>query len=112
LRLVGSTDGRHGSLQLDQDVRLYSGVFATGHELVYPLDPGRIAWLQVVRGDLEFDGTCLTIGDGAGVSTAGDLRLYARSAVEFVLLDLGGLPPHCLARAHGHPTARFENLAG
>jgi len=112
MRLVASTDGRLGSLQLDQDARLYSGVFAAGHDFNYRLDEGRIAWLQVVRGDLELDDTCLAVGDGAGVSSAGDLRLHARSPVEFVLLDLAGFQPHCSTHADGHPPARFESFAG
>jgi quercetin 2,3-dioxygenase len=112
LHLVGSADGRLGSLQLDQDARVYSGVFAAGHELEYRLDEGRIAWLQVVRGDLELDDTCLSVGDGAGVSSAGDLHLRARSAVELVLLDLAGLPSHSSTHADGRPPAVFEGYAG
>jgi redox-sensitive bicupin YhaK (pirin superfamily) len=112
LRLVGSADGRMGSLRLDQDARVYSGVFAAGHELDYRLDEGRMVWLQVVRGDLELDDTALAIGDGAGVSSAGDLRLRACSAAEVVLLDLAGFQPHCSTHADGHPAARFDGYAG
>jgi redox-sensitive bicupin YhaK (pirin superfamily) len=112
LRLVGSADGRLGSLQLDQDARVYSGVFASGHELDYRLNEGRMAWLQVVRGDVELGDTALTIGDGAGVSSAGDLRLRARSAAEVVLLDLAGPQPRCSTHADGHPAARFDGFAG
>jgi quercetin 2,3-dioxygenase len=112
LHLVGSTDGRLGSLQLDQDARLYSGVFAPGQELDYRLDEGRMAWLQVVRGDLELDDTFLAVGDGAGVNTAGELRLRASSAVEFVLLDLAGIQPRCFTGTEGHAGTRLESLRG
>lgn len=116
LRLVGSADGRSGSLQLNQDARVYSGVFAEGDDLAYQLDEGRMAWLQVLRGDLDLDDTSLGIGDGAGVSSAGSLRLRARSAVEVVLLDLAGLrpqrcraglQPHCSTHADGVPPDVF-----
>lgn len=111
LRLVGSADGRLGSLQLDQDARVYSGVFAAGEELDYKLDEGRIVWLQVVRGEVELDATSLAAGDGAGVSAAGELRLSARSAVEFVLLDLAGEQPRCSTHTDGHNPLLFESFA-
>jgi redox-sensitive bicupin YhaK (pirin superfamily) len=112
LRLVGSADGRLGSLQLDQNARVYSGVFAAGDELDYRLDEGRIAWLQVVRGDVELDKTSLAAGDGAGVTSAGELRLSASSAAEVVLLDLAGYQPRCSTHTDGHNPILFESFAG
>jgi redox-sensitive bicupin YhaK (pirin superfamily) len=114
LRLVGSDNGRLGSLHLDQDVRVYSGVFAAGEHIDYCLEEGRIAWLQVVRGDVALDDTCLTIGDGAGVSSPGELRLRARSAVELVLLDLSGQQPSQSKQTQGRfppPHERFADGA-
>jgi hypothetical protein len=93
LRLVGSVDGRLDSLHLDQDVRVYSGVFTAEQQLDYALEDGRMAWLQVVRGDVDLDGTHLALGDGAGVSCPGALRLRAHSAAEVVLIDIAG-PEH------------------
>jgi quercetin 2,3-dioxygenase len=112
LRLVGSADGRLGSLQLDQDARVYSGVFVAGQELEYRLDDRRMVWLQVVRGELELDDTSLAVGDGAGVSVAGKLHSRARSRVEVVLLDLAGSKSHCSTRAGGQTPARFESFEG
>lgn len=112
LRLVGSADGRLGSLHLDQDVRVYSGVLAADQQLDYRLEEGRIAWLQVLRGDLELDDTRLTVGDGAGVSSAGDLRLRARSAVELVLLDLSGFRPSRSTHIGSQCSPRFDRIAG
>ncbi len=112
LRLVGSGDGRLGSLHLDQDVRVYSGVLSAEQQLDYRLEEGRIAWLQVVRGDVELDETHLTIGDGAGVSYPGDLHLRARSAVEVVLLDLSGLQPSRSTHTENQFPSRFGRFAG
>jgi quercetin 2,3-dioxygenase len=112
LRLVGSGDGRLGSLRLDQDVRVYSGVFSAGQQLDYRLEEGRIAWLQVVRGDVELDDTQLTVGDGAGVSLPGDRHLRARSAVEVVLLDLSGVQHFRSTRTENPFPSRFDRFAG
>lgn len=112
LRLVGSGDGRLGSLHLDQDVRVYSGVFSAEQRLDYRLEEGRIAWLQVVRGDVQLDDTHLAIGDGAGISSPGDLRLFARSAAEVVLLDLSGLRPSRFTYTESQSPSRFDRVAG
>lgn len=112
LRLVGSGNGRLGSLQLDQDVRVYSGVFAAEQHIDYHLEEGRIAWLQVVRGDVALDDTCLAVGDGAGVSSPGDLRLRARSAVELVLLDLSSQQPSRFTQMQGPSPPRCGRFAG
>ena len=111
LRLVGSGNGRQGSLSLDQDVRVYSGVFAAGQQVDYGLDEGRIAWLQVVRGELALGDTSLVAGDGAGVSGAGKLIVSARSAVELILLDLAGVQPRCSTHTDGHNPMLFESFA-
>jgi len=56
LRLVGSRDGRDGSVRIHQDVALYAGLLAPGQSAAHELAPGRHAWLQVVRGSLSLDG--------------------------------------------------------
>jgi quercetin 2,3-dioxygenase len=86
--LVGSADGREDSLALGQDVLLYSVTLAADQPFVYPLLPGRIAWLQVLRGQVVVNGAVLSSGDGAGVSLVSTLSLQATSDAEVVLLDL------------------------
>ncbi len=63
-RLVGSRDGREGSVTIHQDVSLYAATLAKGKRLSYDLSPNRKAWLQVVKGSLQLDGQVLKAGDG------------------------------------------------
>lgn len=93
LRLVGSPDGQRGSLHLSQNASVFSGVFAAGQPLAYALGEERMLWLQVVRGEIDMNGLSLTAGDGAGIGSAGELNLKARTAAEIVLLDLPGPQP-------------------
>jgi quercetin 2,3-dioxygenase len=86
--LVGSADGRQGSLALGQDVLLYSGLLLAAKALSYPLAPGRLAWVQVLSGEVESGSTLLQAGDGAGFSFEQGLSLRAVSDTEIVLLDL------------------------
>jgi quercetin 2,3-dioxygenase len=111
LRLVGSLDGRLGSLQLSQDANVYSGVFGAGQRLAYTLDEGRMMWLQIVRGNVDLDGLSLAAGDGVGLGTASELRLRAGSAAEIVLLDLPASQPRLAAHADSGAPQRREELA-
>ncbi|MGC1524507.1 MAG: pirin family protein [Phormidesmis sp.] len=63
-RLVGSQDGREGSVIIHQDISLYAATLSEGNRLSYDLSPARKAWLQVVKGAVELDGQTVKAGDG------------------------------------------------
>jgi redox-sensitive bicupin YhaK (pirin superfamily) len=88
LRLVASRDAREGSVRLHQDVALYAGLLAAAEKASLALAPGRHAWVQVVRGALDVDGTTLEAGDGAALSGSPRLDLVARKASELLVFDL------------------------
>ncbi|PPD41399.1 MAG: quercetin 2,3-dioxygenase [Methylocystis sp.] len=86
LRLVASRDGREGSITIHRDADIYATVLGEGENLWRPLAPGRIAWVQVVRGEITVDGARLSAGDGIGISDALELRLAGRG--EALLFDM------------------------
>ncbi|NJL46392.1 MAG: pirin family protein [Leptolyngbyaceae cyanobacterium SM2_5_2] len=86
LRLVGSHDGREGSVTIHQDVNLYATLLAAGGQVTHALNPGRVAWVQVARGAIELNGHSLTAGDGAAVSDLAQLALTGAAAEAEVLL--------------------------
>jgi redox-sensitive bicupin YhaK (pirin superfamily) len=88
LRLVGSRDGRDGSLTVRQDVAIYASVLEAGKKVRHALAPGRHAWLQVAAGALEFNGNRLEEGDGATVTDEDELDIAGKGS-EFLLFDLG-----------------------
>ncbi|MGH7392239.1 MAG: pirin family protein [Candidatus Rokuibacteriota bacterium] len=88
LRLVGSRDGREGSVTVHQDVALYAGVLAPGEKVAHALAPGRHAWLQVARGVVTLNGKRLGQGDGAAASGELELTVAAETAAEILLFDL------------------------
>ena len=88
LRLVASRDARDGSVRVHQDVALYAGLLAAGEKASLALAPGRQAWVQVVHGALDLDGTALAAGDGAALSDAPRLDLVAREPSELLVFDL------------------------
>jgi redox-sensitive bicupin YhaK (pirin superfamily) len=89
LRLVGSRDGREGSITIHQDVDLYVGVLDAGIEVSHSFADGRRAWLQVVRGAVSADGMELATGDGLPLSEPGRLVLSATADAEVLLFDMG-----------------------
>jgi redox-sensitive bicupin YhaK (pirin superfamily) len=89
LRLVGSRDGRDGSITVHQDVNIHAGVLRDGDEIDYKPTQGRHVWVQVARGAVTLNGQALRQGDGAAASGEPDLKIVAQGGeAEIVLFDL------------------------
>lgn len=88
LRLVGSRDGRDGSLTIHQDVDLYASVLEAGNEVSLELRPDRKVFVQVVHGDLTVNGQRLSAGDGAQVEDERVLQASALTDAEFLVFDM------------------------
>ena len=89
LRLVGSSDGRDGSIVIHQDVQFFAAVLNTGEQVTHALPAGRRAWLQVVRGAVETNGQRIDAGDSAAVDEEAALTVTARNDdAEILVFDL------------------------
>jgi len=88
LRLVGSRDGREGSVTIQRDVDLYATLLAAGETVSHVLPAGRIGWVQVARGAATLNGEQLQAGDGVAVETSGRLTLAGTDDAEVLLFDL------------------------
>ena len=88
LRLVGSRDGRDGSVTIHQDVDLYAGLLSVGEAVTHNLAAGRGGWVQVERGSVRLNGETLREGDGAVVETPGPLSLEGVDDAEVLVFDL------------------------
>ena len=88
LRLIGSHDGREGSVTIHQDVDLYATVLAEGQTVRHGLRDGRAAWVQVARGTAMLNGEQLYPGDGVAVGIADTLELTGTSESEILVFDM------------------------
>jgi quercetin 2,3-dioxygenase len=88
LRLLGSRDGREGSVTIHQDVSLYGSLLKPGEQVTFDVQPGRKIWVQVARGAVAVACQPLQSGDGIGIETPGSLNITATSEAEFLLFDL------------------------
>jgi len=89
LRLVGSPDGRDGSVTIHQDLCLYATVLAAGVQVQHRLGQERCAWVQVATGAVDLDGRALGEGDGAAIVSQSALNLTgAGDGAEVLVFDL------------------------
>ncbi|MCA1242271.1 pirin family protein [Stappia stellulata] len=88
LVLLGSRDGRDGSVTIHQDVALYGTLLKPQAGVSHALAEGRKAWIQLVRGTVSVNGRTLKAGDGLGLDTPGALSITAQEDAELLLFDL------------------------
>jgi redox-sensitive bicupin YhaK (pirin superfamily) len=91
LRLIASHDGREGSTRINQDASVYASLLSAGKSVELALGPQRHAWVQIISGELDVNGTRLRKGDGAAVSEDRNLKLASvggKGAAEFLVFDL------------------------
>lgn len=90
LRLIGSVDGRDGSVTIHQAVDLYATILTTDETVSHPLSQGHRAWVQVARGSVTLGDRVLSAGDGAALSQEASLTLTgAAEQSEVLVFDFG-----------------------
>ena len=89
LRLVGSRDGRDGSVTIHQDVDLYATILGAGDRVSHELAEGRKAWVQLARGSAVLNDRQLAPGDGVAIEGPSAITLAGASDAEVLLFDMG-----------------------
>jgi redox-sensitive bicupin YhaK (pirin superfamily) len=89
LRLVGSRDGREGSVTIHRDVDLYAALLEDGETLGHAFANGRNGWVQIARGSVLLNGNQLYPGDGVAIEVQAEITLTGTSAAEVLLFDMG-----------------------
>ncbi len=91
LRLVGSRDGRDGSVVIHQDIDMYAALLSEDGSLSHDLESGRVGWLQVARGEIELGEHRLRAGDGVAIEGPYSMALSGVSRngdAEFLFFDM------------------------
>jgi redox-sensitive bicupin YhaK (pirin superfamily) len=88
LRLVAAPDGRDGALTLHADASVHAGLFDAGERAELALDPQRLAYVHVVRGELRVNGQALSAGDAAQLDGESRLVLDQGRAAEVLVFEL------------------------
>jgi redox-sensitive bicupin YhaK (pirin superfamily) len=88
LALVASEDGRDGSVTIHADASLRAGLFDGDERAELALDPGRLAYVHLVRGQLVVNGQKLGGGDAVTVRDETRLVLEQGQDAEVLVFDL------------------------
>ena len=89
LRLVGSPDGRDGSIVIHQDADIYDTLLSRDHAVSHALKAGRKGWVQVVSGAVEVNGKAAVAGDSVAVEDEAVLSVTSRAdGSEVLVFDL------------------------
>lgn len=86
--LLGSRDGRNGSLTIHQDIDLSATVLEAGKSLDYGFTEERRGYVQVVSGRVAVGGEVLESGDGAAISATASVAISAQEDTELLLFDM------------------------
>jgi redox-sensitive bicupin YhaK (pirin superfamily) len=90
LRLIASQNGDAGSVRVQQDVRMYGGLFDAGEHARLDLAPGRLAYVHVARGAVHANGVELNAGDALKLSDEAVLEIERGVESEILVFDLPG----------------------
>jgi quercetin 2,3-dioxygenase len=88
LVLIGSRDGRDGSIVFHQDVSIFASLLHPGQKVAYRPATGRKVWIQVARGAVTVGGATLDEGDGAAIVDEPLLEIEGIADAELLLIDL------------------------
>ena len=88
LRLIASSDGRDGSVAVHQDVQVHAGLFDAQERAVLAMDPQRLAYVHLARGQIKVNGAALQAGDAAKLTGEARIDLTDGEQAEVLVFDL------------------------
>ena len=91
LRLVASPEGsKHvdGSITIHADASMYAGLFDGAERAELALDPQRLCYVHLVRGQLRVNGEALAAGDAAKLVGESRLVIDRGHDAEVIVFDL------------------------
>ncbi|MEM9059049.1 MAG: pirin family protein [Pseudomonadota bacterium] len=87
-RLLGSRDGRDGSVTIHRDVDLFGAMVPAGDRLSHVIGPKRGVWLQMIGGRIKANGDTVEAGDGMALIREPDIAIEVLDDAEFLLFDM------------------------
>ena len=88
LRLIASPDRAESSVLIQQDARVYAGLFDGDESAELIVGPGRRAYVHVARGAITANSVALQAGDALKLTDTGKLTLRQGRDAEVLVFDL------------------------
>ncbi len=88
LRLVASPDGAEDSVTIQQNARMYAGLFDGAESATRSIDAHRLVYVHIAQGSAHVNGVALTAGDAAKIEGETSITIDRASGAEVLLFDL------------------------
>jgi redox-sensitive bicupin YhaK (pirin superfamily) len=88
LRMVVSPDGAEGSVAIQQDARMYAGLFDGDERAELALGNGRLAYVHVIRGHVDVNGRRVSAGDALMMQAEPQVSIANGVEAEVLVFDL------------------------
>jgi redox-sensitive bicupin YhaK (pirin superfamily) len=88
LRLIASGDGRQETVLIHQDASIYAAILDGADKAEHALDPERLAYVHVIRGDVTVNGVALKDGDALKIGRESKVVFEHAETAEVLLFDL------------------------
>jgi quercetin 2,3-dioxygenase len=88
LALVAAPDGRDGAVTIHADAAIRAGLFDRDEAAEVTLDPKRLAYVHVARGEIDANGQRLRAGDALKLQGESRLELQHGDHAEVLVFDL------------------------
>ena len=75
-------------MKIHADAKMYVGLFDGAERAELALEPGRLGYVHVVRGEVELNGQALKAGDAAKLQGEPGLVLGGGREAEVIVFDL------------------------
>ncbi|AKJ41502.1 pirin family protein [Pragia fontium] len=87
-QLVLSPDARDGSLKVYQDMDLWRWALDDQEQAQFDIQEGRRIWVQVVKGNIDVNGTQASTSDGVALWDESSLNIISYGESEVLIFDL------------------------
>jgi redox-sensitive bicupin YhaK (pirin superfamily) len=91
LRTIVAPGGGNGAVAINADASIEAGLFDGDESARKALDPTRLAYVHVARGQIDVNGRALSAGDAALLDGEAQLELAHGRAAEVLVFDLARL---------------------
>lgn len=85
---IAAPDALPNEISIVQDAEIWAAKLEGEIEAIHPLKPGRRAWIQVARGEVDVNGETLKAGDAAAITDIGNIAVHAKAPSEVLLFDM------------------------
>ncbi len=87
-KLIVSKNAENGSISINQDVNIFSGIFDKNQEINFKTQKNRKIWVQIIEGEISINNHQLNQGDGAQIEDEENLNFIINQKSEIIIFNM------------------------